>query len=122
MFDHLTLTVQDYEKSLAFYAKVLATLGMKLLYEEKGIVTGFGVDRPVFWVGASDARHEVSRNVHIAFTCENNEQVHAFYAAAMAAGAKDNGAPGPRPQYDEKYYAAFVFDLDGNNIEVICRN
>jgi catechol 2,3-dioxygenase-like lactoylglutathione lyase family enzyme len=106
---------------LAFYVPVLAILGVKPLYEEKGIVTGFGVDRPVFWVGASDASHQISRNTHIAFSCENHEQVQAFYDAAMGAGAKDNGAPGPRPQYDEKYYAAFVFDLDGNNIEAVCR-
>ena len=122
MFDHITITVIDYAKSRAFYEAVLAILNMKSLYEEKDIVTGFGVDRPVFWVGKHDAEHPVSTNVHIAFRCNSQELVNAFHKAALAAGGKDNGAPGPRPQYHEKYYAAFVLDPDGNNIEAVFGN
>jgi catechol 2,3-dioxygenase-like lactoylglutathione lyase family enzyme len=122
MFDHITITASDYGKSRAFYEVTLASLNMKSLYEEKDIVTGFGVDRPIFWISKHDAEHPVSTNVHIAFRCESRELVDAFYQAAMAAGAKDNGAPGLRPQSHENYYAAFVLDPDGNNVEAVYGN
>lgn len=121
MFDHLTISVRDYAKSKVFYEETLASIGMKPLYSEEEIVTGFGVDRPMFWVGSCDAEHLASTNVHVAFSCKNRELVDAFYRAALAAGGKDNGAPGLRPQYHENYYAAFVHDLDRNNIEAVCR-
>lgn len=122
MFDHLSIIVSDYAKSRAFYEATLASLNMKPLHEEKDRVTGFGVDRPVFWITTSDAEHPVSTNVHIAFQCESQELVNAFHKAALAAGGKDHGAPGLRPRYHETYYAAFVFDPDGNNIEAVCGN
>ena len=122
MFDHLTLTVGDFPKSKAFYERVLASLGLKELAGEEGEYCGFGIDRPFFWIGASDASHSVSTSVHVAFAARNAEQVDEFYKAALAAGAKDNGAPGYRNEYHAGYYATFVFDLDGNNIEVVYRD
>lgn len=122
MFDHITLTVRDYKKSRSFYEQILVSLHMSPLHEEMGVVTGYGSDRPFFWISATDSTHPISTNVHVAFTCESREQVVAFYTAALAAGARDNGAPGLRPEYHENYYAAFVLDLDGNNIEAVCGN
>ena len=122
MFDHITITASDYAKSRAFYETTLASFKMKPLYEEKDIVTGFGVDRPVFWVSKHDTEHPVSTNVHIAFRCDSQELVNTFHETALAAVGKDHGAPGLRPQYHEKYYAAFVLDPDGNNIEAVYGN
>lgn len=121
MFDHVTITVQNYEKSRDFYEKVLGFLGVKSLYEEKGIVTGFGSDRPMFWVAAADEDHLATQKVHVAFECKNHELVDEFHRVALEAGATDNGAPGLRPEYHKNYYAAFVLDPDGNNIEAVCR-
>lgn len=117
MLDHITINVTDYAKSKAFYEKALAPLGMRMLYEvEEGVACGFGKDRPQFWISVADAEHPHT-TAHIAFACANHDEVKAFYDAAIAAGGKDNGAPGPRPEYHENYYGGFVHDLDGNNIE-----
>lgn len=120
MFDHLTITARDYDVSRKFYEAALAPLGMRPLFVIENEVTGFGVERPRFWVGASDEKHPASANVHIAFSCDNRELVDAFYLSAIEAGAKDNGAPGLRPEYHENYYGAFVLDPDGNNVEAVC--
>ena len=121
MFDHITLTAKDYPASKAFYDKVFATLGLKELAGEEGVYSGFGISRPFFWIGAPNESHPISTSVHIAFAGKNKEEVGAFYKTAISAGAKDNGAPGYREEYHSGYYAAFVFDLDGNNIEVVYR-
>jgi catechol 2,3-dioxygenase-like lactoylglutathione lyase family enzyme len=121
MFDHVGITVSDYAKSFSFYEKTLASLGIRYLFGEEGAYAGFGATRPMFWMSICDAIHLASTSTHIAFVCETRAEVDAFYAAAMAAGGRDNGAPGPRPQYDEHYYGAFVLDFDGNNIEAVCR-
>ncbi len=120
MFDHITISAKDYEVSRAFYTSTLMALRIKPLFNIENEVTGFGLDRPRFWVGASDETHPASAAVHIAFACETRELVDEFYKAAMAAGAKDNGAPGLRPEYHEHYYGAFVLDPDGHNIEAVC--
>lgn len=120
MFDHITIAARDYVASCIFYEKALAPLGIKPLFNVENQVTGFGMDRPQFWVGASDETHPTSVNVHIAFDCQNRELVDAFYKAALAAGCRDNGAPGLRPEYHENYYGAFVLDLDGHNVEAVC--
>ena len=82
-----------------------------------GNVAGLGVDGPVFWVGDGGA---VQGRIHVAFSAPNRAAVDAFYAAAIAAGGKDNGGPGLRPNYHPNYYAAYVFDPDGHNIEAVC--
>ncbi len=115
--DHISLHVSDLARSRAFYSAALAPLGISVLMEGGGWL-GFGRDRkPQFWLGPGDAP---SGPLHVAFVAENRAQVRAFYAAALAAGGKDNGAPGLRPIYHPNYYGAFVFDPDGNNAEAVC--
>jgi catechol 2,3-dioxygenase-like lactoylglutathione lyase family enzyme len=116
--DHLGFSVADYEASLAFYTAALAPLGVKpmMSYDEGGKITGFGDKHPFFWVG--DGGKQGGR-MHICFLAASREQVEGFYAAAIAAGGKDNGGPGLRPNYHPNYYAAFVYDLDGHNIEAV---
>ena len=115
--DHIGLTVGDIERCKAFYTQALAPLGITLLMHEHGWL-GFGRDRqPQFWIVAGA---EPNRPLHVAFAAENRAQVRAFHAAALAAGATDNGAPGLRPQYHPNYYGAFVIAPDGHNVEAVC--
>lgn len=117
MLDHLGLEVSDYARSVEFYRAALAPLGYGLVEESQGHA-GFGPPgRPLFWLRAGERPH---RRVHVAFAAVDRAAVEAFHAAALAAGARDNGAPGPRPQYHAHYYGAFVLDPDGNNIEAVC--
>ena len=118
--DHVGLDVSDYETSKVFYEKVLAPLGMQLLMEPVADVGGFGADFPLFWIGKRDRGPD--SGVHVAFTAENRESVDAFHAAALEAGATDNGGPGLREIYHPDYYGAFVLDPDGNNVEAVCHH
>ena len=121
--DHLGLSVSDYEAAKKFYTAALAPLRMTAIMEfpaeEAGgaPVVGYGADgKPFLWLsGGGPTTH-----VHIAIRAETRDQVDAFYAAAMAAGATDNGAPGLRPHYHAFYYGAFILDADGHNIEAVC--
>ena len=117
MIDHANLSVADYPRSKAFYAAALAPLGFALKAEsaEEG-VAGFGAAYPAFWVAAGGAH---APPLHIAFRAANRSQVDAFYQAALGAGGRGNGPPGLRPHYHANYYAAFVFDPDGHNIEAV---
>ncbi len=124
MLDHIGFPVADLARSRAFYVNALAPLGfapvMDVTEEQTGRYagTGFGSPkRPQFWIGNGD-KHGGS--MHIAFAATSRAAVDAFYKAALAAGGRDNGAPGLRPHYHEHYYGAFVFDLDGHNIEAVC--
>jgi catechol 2,3-dioxygenase-like lactoylglutathione lyase family enzyme len=115
MIDHLGITVTDLGRSRAFYTKALQPLGYSVMMEFPGAL-GFGAHgKPDFWLGQGPA----SGKVHIAFESPDRKTVDAFHAAALAAGGKDNGKPGLRPQYHATYYGAFVFDPDGNNIEAV---
>lgn len=120
MFDHVKFGVRDFALSKAFYLKVLEPLGVALVAE--GVPT-YGVE---FCGKNSNASlclfetKETPAHLHLAFAAETREQVDAFYRAALEAGAKDNGPPGLRPQYHANYYAAFVIDPDGHNIEAVC--
>jgi len=117
IIDHIGLVVSDSEKSKEFYSKCLAPLGIKLVMEVEGWA-GFGKnDKPEFWFGEQGSTHTP---MHIAFIAETRDQVKRFYGAALAAGGKDNGAPGLREEYHANYYGAFVFDPDGHNIEAVC--
>jgi catechol 2,3-dioxygenase-like lactoylglutathione lyase family enzyme len=125
MIDHIGFPVSDYRRSRAFYAKALAPLGfgpiLDVTKEQTGGYegTGFGADgRAFFWIGSGDASHA---SLHVAFPASTRLDVDRFYAAAIAAGGRDNGAPGLRPHYSANYYGAFVLDPDGNNIEAVCR-
>jgi catechol 2,3-dioxygenase-like lactoylglutathione lyase family enzyme len=124
MIDHITIGVGDYARSKAFYDQALAPLGIRPLFvvpkEHTGgvDVVGYGDARPWFWIAGQNG---LSGKFHVAFSAKTREEVDAFYAAALAAGGKDNGPPGPRPHYDLNYYGAFVLDPDGFNIEAVCR-
>lgn len=118
MIDHISLYVDDYAAAKEFYFQALKPLRYGLIMEFPS-AGGFGVDgKPDFWVVAKGA--EAKFNTHICFRAENRKQVDEFYAAALAAGAKDNGGPGLRPQYHANYYGAFVIDPEGNNLEAAC--
>jgi catechol 2,3-dioxygenase-like lactoylglutathione lyase family enzyme len=124
MIDHLGFSVSDFARSRAFYVQALAPLGyapvMDVTKEQSGGYegTGFGPPgRPHFWIGTGEAR---SSSTHVAFVAASRAAVDAFHRAALAAGGRDNGAPGLRPHYHEHYYGAFVFDPDGHNIEAVC--
>jgi catechol 2,3-dioxygenase-like lactoylglutathione lyase family enzyme len=117
MIDHIGLKVADLEKSRDFYASALAPLGYTLLMEHEISGVGFGRDgKPNFWLKAGTP----SGPIHLAFGCDKNSVVDAFHKAAILAGSKDNGSPGPRAEYHPTYYGAFVLDPDGNNVEVVC--
>ena len=116
MLDHIGVGVSDIAKSKAFFQAALAPLGYTVLMDF-GEAVGLGQDRPDFWLGAA----KTTVPAHIAFAAPNRATVKAFYDAAIAAGGKDNGGPGLRPQYHPNYFGAFVLDRDGNNIEAVCR-
>lgn len=120
MIDHVTFGVTDMARSRRFYDAAFAPWSLRLLvsFRDRVDVAAYGDERPWFWIAAEDA---VSGKLHIALTAPDRAAVRAFHAAAIAAGGTDHGAPGLRPHYDPDYYAAFVFDPDGNNIEAVCR-
>ncbi|KGF66809.1 glyoxalase [Hoeflea sp. BAL378] len=123
MIDHTGVTASDFAASSRFYDAAFAALGGGLLMamppeQTGGIhVAGYGRDQPVFWIAQGAAQ---TPPVHVAFSARSRAEVDTFYAAAMAAGGTDNGAPGLRPHYHPDYYGAFVRDPDGNNIEAVC--
>ncbi|MEZ0390651.1 MAG: VOC family protein [Pseudobdellovibrionaceae bacterium] len=126
MIDHTGLQISDPLKSRHFYDRALAPLGYKMMMEvpkestDGKVVLGYGVPpKPDFWTAEGKPNEP---RVHIAFRAENRKQVDEFYQAALAAGGRDNGAPGPRPHYHEHYYGAFVLDPDGHNIEAVCHD
>jgi len=118
MFDHIGLNVRDYAGSRAFYERALAPLGYSVVMEFEGHACAFGAEsKPEFWIVQ---REPYGTGTHVAFTTQDRGTVDAFHEAALDAGGIDNGAPGPRPEYTATYYAAFVHDLDGNNVEAVC--
>jgi catechol 2,3-dioxygenase-like lactoylglutathione lyase family enzyme len=116
--DHVGIDVSDYEASKAFYEQALAPLGLKVIMEPVPGICGFGDEFPFFWIGKRD--RGADNGVHVAFRVEDRATVDAFHAAALEAGGKDNGGPGPREIYHPHYYGAFVLDPDGNNVEAVC--
>ena len=128
MLDHVFLSVSDLERSIAFYSAALAPLGItdRLDYDGKDgppghpDLKGFGANkRTFFWLRAGTVE---GRAAHVGFVAASAEQVDRAYAAAMAAGATDNGAPGARLHYDPRYYAANVFDPDGYSLEFVYKS
>lgn len=124
MIDHTGVSVSDYATSKNFYSQALGAIGYSLLMEipfavtKRADVAGFGVaPKPDFWIASGKPNVPA---LHIALGVDSRAQVDAFYKAGMAAGGRDNGGPGLRPHYHENYYAAFVLDPDGHNIEVVC--
>lgn len=117
MIDHTSINVKEYEVSKELFATMLAPLGYAIVMDLAEYKTvGLGDGKPDFWISE---KKESTAGTHVAFEAKNKEQVDAFHAAALAAGATDNGAPGYRAEYTPGYYAAFVHDFDGNNIEAV---
>lgn len=123
MIDHITFGVSDMQRSATFYDRAFAPLGVTMLFEVPpehtgGVrVRGYGERRPWFWIAEADATRG---KLHVALSAANRTAVDAFHWEALAAGGRDNGAPGLRVHYHPDYYGAFVLDPDGNNIEAVC--
>lgn len=123
MIDHMTIGISDFERSIAFYDAALAPLGVQRIVtltpnaQMPIHLAGYGDSRPWFWLAADNP---TKGKLHIALSATNRPQVDAFYAAAIAAGASDNGAPGLRAHYHPDYYGGFVLDPDGHNLEAVC--
>ena len=123
MIDHVGFSVSDYARAKAFNEGALAPLGYRLVMEAAAQETGkpaagFGADgKPDFWVGGEG---KLEKPVHVAIVAKDRATVDEFHRAALAAGGRDNGSPGLRPHYHPNYYAAFVRDPDGHNIEAVC--
>ena len=117
MFDHVTIRVKSLDNAKRFYGEALAPLGYKVLYESKeSIGLGDGTE-PHLWI-AEDSPSTTT--MHLAFKSPDRKKVDAFHAAGVSSGGRDNGGPGPRADYGPHYYAAFVHDPEGNNIEAVC--
>jgi len=125
VIDHVGFAVSDLGSSKAFYDAALAALGVAPVMtvtpeqtESGGTAIGYGKgDNPFFWIGDNE---RVGQGTHVAFTADSRAEVDAFHAAALRAGGSDHGAPGIRAHYHPNYYAAFVLDPDGSNIEAVC--
>ncbi len=124
MLDHIGVAVADLDRSKAFYGAALKPLGLGPVHEVTAAETGgeahagFGAEgKAFFWIGTGG---KPKGGTHVAFAAETRAEVEAFYRAALAAGGRDNGAPGLRPHYHPNYYGAFVLDPDGNNVEAVC--
>jgi len=121
LIDHVSVAVRDIAKAEAFYAALLAPLGMTKMREWPSAAVGFGKKHPEFWInGRADmAAVTPDSGVHICLRAPDTAAVDAFHAAALRAGGADDGPPGPRPDYYPNYYAAFIRDPDGNRIEAV---
>jgi catechol 2,3-dioxygenase-like lactoylglutathione lyase family enzyme len=119
VIDHVTVGVSDLARSRAFYARALLPLGFSEIGPPPAGLpeVEFGLEEAADF--AISSAYPTGAPVHVAFAADRREQVDAFHAAALAAGGRDNGAPGLRPEYSEGYYSAFVLDPDGHNVEAV---
>jgi catechol 2,3-dioxygenase-like lactoylglutathione lyase family enzyme len=118
MIDHVVFFITDMARSRAFYDRALAPLGIERITADDHAFAGYGVpEKGWFWIGPAK---EKPTGTHVAFAAPDRAAVQTFYQTALAAGGRDNGAPGLRPQYQANYYGAFVLDPDGHNIEAVC--
>jgi catechol 2,3-dioxygenase-like lactoylglutathione lyase family enzyme len=120
VIDHVTVGVSDLDRSRDFYTRALLPLGFSRIGPERDGTADveFGLEEAADF--AISTRYGTGAPVHVAFAADRREQVDAFHAAAVAAGGRDNGPPGLRPQYSDGYYGAFVLDPDGHNVEAVC--
>jgi catechol 2,3-dioxygenase-like lactoylglutathione lyase family enzyme len=117
MIDHIGVRVSDLGAAARFYDAVFQALGYGRCYEDQDLI-GYGSgEEAFFWLHRSNAG---ASGAHIAFAAPDHRSVERFHAAGLGAGGKDNGAPGPRPDYGPTYFAAFLLDPDGNNVEAVC--
>lgn len=119
MIDHFGINCRDLATSAAFYDRVLGVLGHGRLLDF-GVAIGYGTDQPNFWIAAADEAMPDNREMHVAFTARDADQVREWYAAAIDAGAESLHEPRLWPEYHEAYFGAFVRDPDGNNVEAVC--
>ena len=121
MIDHVGVNVADYESSKSFFRQILEPLGYGVVMDfPEWEAAGFGTEgKPEFWISARDPR---GTGTHVSFVAPDRATVDAFHQAGLGAGGSDNGAPGLREHYHPTYYAAFVLDPDGNNIEAVCHS
>jgi catechol 2,3-dioxygenase-like lactoylglutathione lyase family enzyme len=123
IIDHIGLNVVDFAAMTAFYEKALGPLGVKVMMRLGKEVTGsfevagLGREKPFLWIAGVG---KTEPHMHIAIRADSHAEVHAFHEAALAAGGRDNGAPGPRPHYHANYYGAFIIDPEGHNLEAVC--
>jgi len=117
VFDHIGFNVSDFSRMKAFLSSALAPLGISITKEGAGWAMVGRAGEGQLWFGSFGGS---PGSIHVAFAAQNREQVRKFYAAALAAGGKDNGAPGLRPHYHANYYGAFVIGPDGHNFEAVC--
>jgi len=117
VFDHIGFNVKNFARSRTFYLQALAPLGIGVLMQDDRSAMIGRQHEGALWFGAYGTP---ATPVHVAFAAKSREQVRQFHAAALAAGGKDNGAPGLRPDYHANYYGAFVLDPDGHNLEAVC--
>ena len=118
MFDHIGLKVSNLEASTRFYRAAMNPLGSRLDSSGDGYA-GFGPEgQPALWLYAHPG--PISVATHVAFRAANRAAVDRFHAQGLTAGGRDNGAPGVRSDYGPRYYAAFLLDPDGNNVEAVC--
>lgn len=119
MFDHVQIKVDDIVSSREFYGPVFETLGYKVVFEVSGVI-GFGTSpHDMFEIRQADESALASKSTHVAFSAKSEDDVRTFHKTALDHGAKDNGAPGLRPEYGEGYFAAFVVDPNGHNLEAV---
>ena len=121
MIDHISLAVRDIKAAEAFYSAALTPLGLIKLREWPNAAIGYGKKYPEFWINrrAGMTAVETDSGVHVCLRAASTEAVDAFHAAALAGGGTCDGAPGLRPEYNDRYYAAFIRDPDGNRIEAV---
>lgn len=119
ILSHVSIGVNDLDQALAFYDTVLATVGAKRQHEVPDAAVAYGKYFPEFWVQRplDGGTANPGNGIHFSFIAPTTGAVHAFHDAAISAGAVDDGAPGPRPEYGDDYYGCFVYDLDGHKIE-----
>ena len=117
ILDHIGIGVTDLARSKAFYIRALAPLRIRVMLDLESWIGMGHKDHAEFWLSQMES---VGAPVHVAFTARSRAEVRAFHEAALAAGGKDNGAPGLRPHYHADYYGAFVLDPDGHNVEAVC--
>lgn len=120
LFNHVQIKVKDLRRSRKFYDHVMAALGYKVVLEIDDTVVGYGISvHDMFEIRQFDEKFPLSEHIHIAFNASCKKDVDVFYNSALISNGKCNGSPGFRPQYEDGYYAAFVIDPDGHNIEAV---
>jgi catechol 2,3-dioxygenase-like lactoylglutathione lyase family enzyme len=122
--DHVSVGSNDIARARSFYRSTLAPLGLRIVAEEAGRYCDFGTEGVAFSIEtpANGLPASPGNGAHVCFKATSRAEVTAFHAAALVAGGRDAGPPGPRPHYGEHYFAAFVFDLDGNKLEACCHS